>query len=160
MAGAHVTLIDPDPHVRPPSGCALVSAEDQDAVRMLISHAWCVASATGRPGALSPLTESLARSRAVLANLGAEDEFGPQMPATRVLNHKAPVNFALAEPTRLRYLDATFGLHNACAVELLTSRPPASINRPPRSVEDAILTIARTRSAISEELSAMEEEWR
>lgn len=157
-AGADVTLIDPDPHAHPPADCTQIPTDDVDAVRTRLASAWCVVSATGVRGALDPWAESLIHSDAVLANLGADDEFGPHMPAERVLNDKAPVNFALAEPTRLRYLDATFALHNACALELLAGGQHAGLNRPPRGVEDEILAVVRAGSAITAELSGIEQE--
>ena len=120
--------------------------------------AWCIASATGVAGTLSPLSGLLADSEAILANLGAEDEYGPGMPPDRVLNAKAPVNFALAEPTRLAYLDATFALHNACGVELINGRHPAGISPPPHDLERAILEVTRTLSTIGDELPAIEED--
>ncbi len=158
--GATVTLVDPDPGARPPGGCELVDAGDQEEVRARLSSAWCVASATGIAGALSSWAERLAESDIVLANLGAEDEFGPAVPTQRVLNDKAPVNFALTEPTRLRYIEATMALHNAGAVELLAGGYHPGINRPPRDVEDEILDIVRRRGTIETELGAIEEDLR
>lgn len=157
-AGARVTVIDPDPGARSPHGSTLIDVSDPGAVLRALSGAWCVASATGIPGALSPFTDDLVRSGAILANLGAEDESGPDMPADRVLNQKAPVNFALPEPTHLRYLDATFALHNACGLALLTGSSPPGVSPPPRGLEDEILTIVRSRSTIRDELPAIEEE--
>src|SRR5690606_20672540 len=90
-AGADVALIDPDPSARAPSGCVLIDANDAESVRARVEGAWCIASATGVAGTLSPLSGLLADSEAILANLGAEDEYGPGMPPDRVLNAKAPV---------------------------------------------------------------------
>ncbi len=157
-AGADVALIDPDPSARAPSGCVLIDANDAESVRARVEGAWCIASATGVAGTLSPLSGLLADSEAILANLGAEDEYGPGMPPDRVLNAKAPVNFALAEPTRLAYLDATFALHNACGVELINGRHPAGISPPPHDLERAILEVTRTLSTIGDELPAIEED--
>ncbi len=148
-AGAAVTVVDPDPAVRTPEGCARAELTDD-----LLASAWCVVSATGCAGALTPLTAALRDSDAILANLGAEDEFGTRMPAARVLNDKLPVNFALPEPTRLRYLDATMALDNACAVALVTQPLRPGLQAPPRAVEDEILTI--TRAALSRELDAVD----
>ena len=158
--GADVTVIDSDPHAQPPAGCTLIPADDVAAVQALLASAWCVVSATGVRGALDPWAETLIRSDAVLANLGADDEFGPHMPPDRVLHDKAPVNFALAEPTRLRYLDATFALHNACALALLVGGQHAGLNHPPRAVEDDILAAVRASSAITGELAEIEHELR
>ena len=66
--------------------------------------------------------------------------------------------FALPEPTHLRYLDATFALHNACGLALLTGSFPPGVSPPPRGLEDEILTIVRSRSTIRDELPAIEEE--
>lgn len=147
-AGALVTIVDPDPDARPVAGCEL-----RDSPGEALDSAWCIVTATGVAGALSPLSEQLLASPAILANLGAEDEFGPGIPRNRVLNDKAPVNFALAEPTHLRYLDATIALHNACAVELLTGGQPAGLLPAPQPVEDDILEIVRTHSSIAGELA-------
>ena len=149
-------FVDPDTDARPPDGCSLIDAADTTAVRAALDSAWCVASATGIAGALGPWAEYLAGSDLVLANLGAEDEFGPDMPEARVLNDKAPVNFALAEPTHLRYIDATMALHNAGAVELLTGSYRPGIQRPPRAVEDDILDVVHHCGTI--ELSTIEED--
>jgi adenosylhomocysteinase len=123
-------------------------------VRESIDHAWCVVSATGVAGALAPLTDQLRDGQAILVNLGAEDEFGPDMPADRVLNQKVPVNFALPEPTRLRYMDATMALVNACALALLTQDFAPGLCQPPVELEDEILDVVRG-SAIADELGRL-----
>ena len=55
----------------------------------------------------------------VAANMGVEDEFGTLVPRFRVLNRKAPLNFILEEPTHLKYIDASLGLHAALGERLL-----------------------------------------
>lgn len=134
-AGARVTVVDPDPRVEAPAGCTVAREP------IGLDDAWCVVSATGVAGALAPLTGVLRGSGVILADLGVEDEFGPAMPATRVLHGKAPINFALAEPTRLRFIDPTMALDNACALELLSGGHPAGPNPPPAHLEDEILRI-------------------
>ncbi|MEI2786951.1 MAG: NAD(P)-dependent oxidoreductase [Candidatus Nanopelagicales bacterium] len=141
-AGARVTVIDSDPIIDPPTGAAFIQARDQGRVSAAVAGAWCVVSATGAAGALSPLVDELRSSGAILANLGAEDEFGPGMPASRVLHGKLPVNFVLPEPTHLRYLDATMALVNACAVELLTGGYSPGLHGPPQRLEQRILEVA------------------
>lgn len=56
---------------------------------------------------------------ALIANMGVEDEFGPEVPAERVLNAKSPLNFVLEEPTHLKYIDPTMALDNYGALEVL-----------------------------------------
>jgi len=94
----------------------------------------------------------LSASSALLANMGAEDEFGPRMPPARALNGKFPVNFALPEPTLLRYLDATMALSNACAVELARSDLPPGLALPPVGVETELLRITREQGLITDEI--------
>lgn len=141
-AGAKVTVIDTDATIHPPRGAGVIDARDQARISAAVAGAWCVVTATGRAGALTPLVHELRNSEAILANLGAEDEFGPGMPASRVLHGKVPVNFVLPEPTHLRFLDATMALVNACAVELLTGEYGAGLHRPPRRLEERILEVA------------------
>lgn len=139
-AGAEVTLIDPAPEGHPP----------------VIDSAWCVVTATGERAALDPLVDRLRAGDAILANLGAEDEYGPRMPAQRVLNNKVPVNFALPEPTRLRFLDPTLALVNACALALVTGEHPASLNPIPRDIEGQILDVVREHGDV--DLTGIEQE--
>lgn len=148
--GAALTVFDIHPQ-RP----GVLDVADEDAVRSAIAGAWCVVSATGREGALAALCEPLMSSAAILANLGAEDEFGAEMPAERVLNGKLPVNFALPEPTRLRYLDATFALVNACALAVTTGAFAAGLNHPPEDLENAILAAC---PAVADELALVDQD--
>lgn len=96
--GAALTIVDPrvDDALHP---------DDFDTVSQKIAAATCVVAATGVTGALTPYAQVLLSSQAVLANLGATDEFGPAIPPTRALHSKAPVNFALEEPTRMPFID-------------------------------------------------------
>jgi adenosylhomocysteinase len=155
-AGAAVTVIDPLP-VAIPTGAARVAAADHAAVRSALASAWCVVSATGRRHGLTDLAGILATSPALLANMGAEDEFGPQLPAERVLNAKVPVNFVLAEPTRLRYLDPTMALSNAAAVALVEGRVDPGPQAPSHEVEQEILHVVRETGAVADELRILDD---
>ncbi len=103
-----------------------------------------ILTATGVKGAVTQIcrSEVLLASRALLANLGVEDEFGEAIPTAAVLNEKRPLNFILKEPTRLRYIDATLALHNAGAIELLHGTLHAGLNTPSKDLEDTILATA------------------
>lgn len=150
-ADARVSVVDV-PGTPIPAGCDLVPLSHPDRVRAVIREAWVIVTATGVPGALSGYTRDLAHSTALVANMGVADEFGPGLPADRVLNAKVPLNFVLAEPTRLRYLDPVLALHNACAVALVAGAQPNGPLAPPSSVEEPILAAAR-RGAIGPELA-------
>ena len=88
--------------------------EDPDAVVAAVRRATHIVTATsvagviGRRYPVEPFLEGQ-----VLVNIGAEDEYGPLFPEQSVLNRKVAVNFALEEPTHLRYIETTFALQNA-----------------------------------------------
>lgn len=142
-AGAQVTVVDPHV-VEVPASAHLVSASDRDAVRDLIAVADVIVTATGVTDSLAGYAPDLLATGAVLTNMGATDEYGPGVPTSRVLNDKAPLNFVLAEPTRLRYLESSLALSNAAAdwlVARATRGPgaPAGIQPPDAELEAPIL---------------------
>lgn len=158
--GLSVTVVDaPDRLPAPRPGVAGVSRSDRAAVEAAVRCAWCVAAATGVRGAVSTVLDPsvLVGSRALLANLGVEDEFGDVVPAARVLNEKKPLNFLLAEPTRLRYIDPVFALHNAGAQALREGHAlPAGLLRPSPALEKRILDAVRRHGVIAGELQRFE----
>lgn len=105
----------------------VTDCNDLDAVASLVRDADFVVTATGVKGALDrpQIVEALLASGAVLANMGVEDEYGPNVPASRVLAEKKPLNFILEEPTHLKYIDASLALHAALG-ELLVNEARGS----------------------------------
>ena len=98
----------------------------------------------------------LSNSGALLANLGVEDEFGPAIPEARVLNGKKPINFALEEPTHLRYIDPTMALDNFGALLLLSEALPKGLTRPSVEIEESILEVVRKNGAINQEMEQLD----
>lgn len=141
-----------------PPGVDFVQADDAVAMARAALRAWCVVSVTGRLGALRRKlpVEQLLASDVLLASLGVEDEFGPEIPEQRVLNHKRPLNFMLSEPTAMRFIETTMALHNACALELLTADLPHGYILPPPDVEDRLLRIACEKGLIGKEIELAE----
>ena len=131
-AGALVTAVDDPERVQTPPAIPLIDRRNTAAVLSAVRDAWCVVSVTGIAGALADpeLAATLNAGTQLIANMGVEDEFGPLVPASRVLCAKRPLNFVLAEPTQLRYLDPTMALHNAAAAVLAESPQPPGL-RPP-----------------------------
>ncbi len=92
------------------------------------------------------------RQGQILVNIGAEDEYGPAFQPEEVLNGKVAVNFALEEPTHLRYIETTFALQNA-GLEWLLRHPDAQgVVTPPVSMEEQLLDIVRHEGSIASEL--------
>ena len=151
--GAQVVLVDPAETTL--SGLLRHHPADRDAVAEAIRSASVVVAATGVTDALGDWAETLISSPAALANMGATDEFGPRVPAEAALHGKVAVNFALAEPTRLRYLDPTLALSNAGGLELLRGAVPPGPHDPPAALEDSILDVVRRYGAVAGELESI-----
>ncbi len=137
-AGAHVTMVDPDSTCVPPQGIPCVQSPSSE----LLQRADLIVTATGVQHALTKLLppKILLQSPATFVNMGVEDEFGPAIPADRVLNAKAPLNFILEDPTQMRYIDPTMALHNAAALRLLEGLPPG-LHPPTESEETALFNL-------------------
>lgn len=121
----------------------------------LLNGADIVISATGIRDALAPFAQLLLDSGALLVNMGADDEFGPDIPPDRAVNEKRPVNFMLAEPTSTRYIDPTLALHNAGILELMRSSGKSGILTPSAALEDSILADVRAAGVINAEIDAL-----
>ncbi|MBQ2731813.1 MAG: hypothetical protein IJF68_02030 [Opitutales bacterium] len=134
----------------------LVDFRDTEKTALAVADAFAAVTATGIRGALDRgnVPDALVASPALLANMGVEDEFGPRVPASRVLGEKRSLNFFLEEPTHLKYIDATLALHSAGAVYLAQNagRLPSGIILPPDDIEDEILRITRERGCIADEM--------
>lgn len=131
-----------------------IDREDRSAVRASLVDAWCVVTATGVPEAMSEYATELNEGDALLANMGVADEFGERVAEGRVLNAKKPLNFALPEPTRLRYIDPSLALAIAGIVEVRSGRLAAGLNAPDPLLEDRILRPVRDHGFVAAELAA------
>lgn len=157
-AGASVTVVDAcDKKEDMPQGVVFVHLDDVSAVRKILDRAFCVVTVTGQCHALAGRVDLLAltRSSALLVNMGVEDEYGSEVPAERVLNCKFPLNFALEEPTLMRYIETTMALDNAGAVELASAEGtlPCGIIVPSADLEEYYLDVVRREGLIGDELS-------
>ena len=150
------------------NGVPVTDCNDVNAVAALVRGADFVVTATGVKGALDrpQIVEALLASGAVLANMGVEDEYGPNVPASRVLAEKKPLNFILEEPTHLKYIDASLALHAALG-ELLLQEDGAVYGKegagaknagpqdPPSELEQRILSMTMQDGVIGPELCEM-----
>ena len=146
------------------NGVPVTDCRDIDAVVSLVRDVDFVVTATGVKGALdrAELADAINESRAVLANMGVEDEYGLGVPNTRVLAEKKPLNFILEEPTHLKYIDASLALHAALGELLLqeaSGREDANKNAgpmdPPTELEQRILSLTMEGGLIGREISEM-----
>lgn len=153
-AGAAVTAVDLK-EVTFPENIRFIKGDETAAVRNAIANAWCIVSVTGVAGSLAKWSCDLLNSSAVIANMGVEDEFGKDIPAARVLNHKRPLNFILEEPTHLKYIDATMALNNYGIEKLLSGTLPPGVNFPERSLEKLIARDIQNGGIIAAEMESI-----
>lgn len=151
-AGAEMIVVDDPTKCEVTSDMVLVDCRRPDLVIPHLSDAWAVVTATAHPGAAAPYASQWNRSNALLINMGVEDEFGPDVPESRVLNGKHPLNFILEEPTRMKYLDPTMALHNQGAKILLSGGVPNGPFEPDPGVENAILETVMAANVITNEI--------
>ena len=141
------------------NGVNVVDCHDYAAVSALIENADFVVTATGVKNALAApeLTAALLSTKAILANMGVEDEYGKAIPAEKVLNAKGPLNFILEEPTHLKYIDTSLALHAALAERLVqeTATLEDGLHFPPQELEQRLLSIAFQNGIIGPEICSM-----
>lgn len=129
---------------------SFISTADKKALNNAIRHAFCAVTATGCKHALSGLIDPtiLLSSPVYLANMGVEDEWGPEIPKERLLNAGNTLNFILSDPTKMCYIDPPLAIHNQGAVELIAGRVSPGIFPPPIKIENEYLTIIRNHGSI------------
>jgi adenosylhomocysteinase len=111
-------------------------------VKREIDSAYAVASATGIEHALSksfkPKDKKVFEGK-YLANIGI-DEFGDLFDETEILyNKKWPINFALPDPTKMRYLDPSFYAHNLGPEIILSKDFEPGYHTFPEDIDDEIM---------------------
>ncbi len=108
-------------------GIKYINANDKDAVQVAIKHCFAVITATGKQHLLTKIYNLQASDfgNAILINMGAEDEYGPNFKDGEVEFNKKPFNFSLEMPTALHYLDPIFYAHNL-SIDLLLADKAAN----------------------------------
>lgn len=121
--------------------------QNREQVEALIDRAWAVVMATGVAGALGRTVDArrVCQSNALLINMGAEEEFGPDFPVDRLVEQGRTLNFLLDEPTPLRYIDPTLALHNFGAFYWVTHPQTSGLQHPDRATEDKILKSSKLK---------------
>lgn len=87
-------------------------------------------------------------SGVLLANMGVEDEWGPEIPKNRLLNEGRPLNFILPDPTQMRYIDPPLALHNQGALELAEGRVLPGLFPTPPEMEEYFLSLIRSCGSV------------
>lgn len=137
QVGAEVCLVDEPQRVM--CHLSVIDMNNRRSVIEAIKQAFLIVTATGIKDAVANYSEELNQSQAILCNVGAEDEYGENMPTSRVLCEKRMINFILEEPTALRYIEPTMALNNYGVEMLVENRCHSGINMPPEELEQQIL---------------------
>lgn len=153
-----VIVVDDFQRAQPLPGTKAIDMHDRAAIDHAMANAFCAVSTTGVKHALANSFDQreVCASATLLVNMGVVDEYGPGIPAERVLNRKAPINFILPEPTQLKYIDPTMALDNAGVIELLQHRLQPGINIPSSQLEDKILAVVRKHGVINDDLALLD----
>ena len=158
--GASVTVVDPaDLPAGSLHAAALLDGRDLAAVRAAVEACHCLVTATGirgamRPYGLGPLLR--ARTDIPVAAMGIEDEWLGGLPPERLLCRGAAVNFALDEPTLLRYIDPSMALSNQSAAALLRGTfPTPGIHTPPPAAARLCLDPVLACGLITDDIRAL-----
>ena len=146
------------------NGVRVIDYLDNATLSSVIAEANFLVTATGVKNALTgpAVSAILANEALVVANMGVEDEFGEKVPASRVLNQKAPLNFILEEPTHLKYIDASLALHAALGECLLNdfaenngALPFKGPQNPPDDLEQKLLMATIQNGVMGQEVYNM-----
>lgn len=138
---------------------SIIDFRDRRAVEDAALSAYALVSATGQRGAVGHTisAEKLSKSNVLLANMGAEDEFGEEFAPERILAAKDSLNFILEDPTPLKYIDATLALHNYGAEYIISHRDQKGIIIPPSEIENRLLKETLEHGNITDELRSLSE---
>lgn len=142
-------------------GMQVVDYKNYLAISDVILQSDFVVTATGKKSALDQpqIVDAILKTKALVANMGVEDEFGENIPSNRVLNDKGSLNFMLEEPTHLKYIDASLALHAILAEKLLQEKQSNNlfqgIKNPPQDLEQKILDITIQNGLIGDEIQEM-----
>ena len=143
--GCQVVVVDSSEEARKiaklQKGCLEVfDPSEKDKIKAHFPSSLAVVTVTGTDGWVSKEYEKEDFSGVrFLANMGAEDEFGPKFSEEDILNKKFPVNFALKEPTLALFLDPIFLAHNKAAQFLADGKAPEGFHPPEEEFDLDIL---------------------
>lgn len=158
QAGAIVHVVDKIERVNAFSQIPMIDIDDVDGVVRCAERADCIVTATGVAGALAGRYSAsiFLRDGLVLANMGVEDEFGPDIDNCDILNDNKPLNFILDEPTTMNFIDATMALHNEAGLYLWENDCSPGVIDIPSHLDEKCLHITRDKGEIAEDLRLLD----
>ncbi|MFT5729359.1 MAG: adenosylhomocysteinase [Desulforhopalus sp.] len=158
QAGAIVHVVDKVGQVQAVPHIPMIDIDDVAAVTSCANVADCIVTATGVAGALAgkyPVS-AFVRSGVVLANIGAEDEFGPDIDDKDILNNNKSLNFILEDPTKMCFIDATMALHNESGLYLWENDCAPGVMHTPPALDEKFMQMTREKGKIAEDLKLLD----
>ena len=138
-----IVVIDSDDHAcerATRDGFFTLHSSDKIAIDRAVKSAYATITATGFKNLVSNSYDPAHFKNKLLVNIGVDDEYGPAFKNNEVLNGKRGVNFALQDPTLLKYMDPVFYAHNF-AIDLLETRHfEPGIHAFPKDIDESIMT--------------------
>lgn len=138
----HLTIIDASSFAceqAKKDGFSSIFAKDKEAVHKAVKDSYAIVTATGIKNVITNFYDPHMFKNKILVNIGVDDEYGSAFSKEEVLNDKQAVNFALPEPTALKYIDPIFYAHNL-VIDLIENRYfKAGIHPFPKDIDELIM---------------------
>lgn len=122
-------------------GLQVLHASQMDAIRESAQSAFCLVTATGKDHVLSQCLSSEICPQAIIANMGVDDEIGPNFNDEKILCNRMAINFSLKHPTLLHFIDPIFYAHNLGAQLLLENNFAPGYHPFPGYLDDLIIKL-------------------
>jgi len=138
----HIVIVDDNPDVvanYKHLPYTLLHTCEVEKIEQAAASAHAVVTATGQENILSGRYDLRAFRQAHLANMGASDEFGSDFDKNQVLAGKQPINMALDEPTKLRYLDPVFYAQNHAISLLMNQQYSPGVHAYPENIATTVV---------------------
>lgn len=120
-------------------GFLAISGDEKELVYEAVKNAYGIITATGVKNIISNNYDPRYFRGKHLVNIGIDDEYGDAFSEDEVLNEKQAINFALSDPTNLKYMDPIFYAHNRVIDLIETRRFSPGIHPFPKDVDEWIL---------------------
>lgn len=140
--GAIITIVDTEQSIldkAAATGFNTINAANKSEIEKRAKDMFCIVTATGRKDIISDNYEKQCFGNKYLANMGADDEFGPEFQENEVLCRKKPINFSISTPTLPHYLDPVFYAHNMGVDLLLYSNLKAGLHAFPSFIAEEVV---------------------
>lgn len=119
----------------------ILNSSQIEKIKDRAKEAFCIVTATGQTNTLSQYLTSEDCPQAFIANMGVDDEIGPNFKDEHILCSRKTFNFSLKHPTLLHFLDPIFYAHNLAAQLLLENHYLPGYHPFPSYLDDLIIKL-------------------